>query len=232
MKFIQYCRSCGSNACTAAPAVLAPFMTERMFGMKPWTTRSLYGLPNQINYFPCVSLTCESCEFVGVNILLDDEEMSRLYRGYRDEEYNKMRSFYEPTYENSVFSTRHVYVDEVSQPFIEEHISNVETLIDFGGYDGLNTPKIGTQRYVYDVCGADSEIPIAGTLFDCDLITCMHVLEHVPDPNKIIGEMRGYARYYYFEVPDESNATNKEFWHEHINRFTMASFFTFTFEAL
>lgn len=199
-------------------------MTDRMFGMKPEATQSLYGLSNQVNYFPCKTLICDSCGFIGVNILFSDEEMYNLYRGYRGEEYNKVRLSYEPTYENSIFDARHVYVDEVSQPFIEKHVSNVETLIDFGGYDGLNTPKIGSRRYVYDICDMESEVTFTDTLFYCDLITCMHVLEHVPDPNTTIDEMKGTAKYYYFEVPKESNVTNKEFWHEHINCFTMDSF--------
>ena len=73
MKFINYCRSCSSNTCTTRPAILAPFMVDRIFGMKPESTTSLYGVPNQVNYFPCKSLTCETCGFVGVNILFDDE---------------------------------------------------------------------------------------------------------------------------------------------------------------
>ena len=221
MKFITYCRSCSSNTCTTRPAILAPFIVDRLFDMKPKTTTSLYGIPNQVNYFPCKTLECENCGFVGVNILFDEDEMSKLYYGCRDETYNTLRLSYEPTYKNHVFNERHVYVDEVSQTFIEQNVSNVETLIDFGGYDGLNTPKIGSQRYVYDICDVKSEVPITDTLFNCDLITCMHVLEHVPDPNVIINEIRGSAKYYYFEVPKEGS---KEFWHEHINCFTMDSF--------
>ena len=223
MKFINYCRSCGSNTCITRPAVLAPFIVSRIFDMEPEPTTSLYGVPNQVNLFPCKTLACETCGFVGINILFDDDEMSKLYVNYRDEEYNKTRLRYEPNYKWNVFNERHSYVDEVSQPFIEENVSNVETLIDFGGYDGLNTPKIGKDRYVYDICNVDSKVPITDTMFNCDLITCMHVLEHSPDPNKIIEELRGKSKYYYFEVPRE-DATNKEFWHEHINCFTMDSF--------
>jgi hypothetical protein len=223
MKFINYCRSCGSDVCITRPAILAPFIVERIFGMEPETTTSLYGIPNQVNYFPCKTLMCEICGFVGINILFDNDEMSKLYMNYRDDEYNKTRLTYEPTYKWDVFNERHSYVDEVSQPFIEEYVSNVETLIDFGGYDGLNTPHIGKDRYVYDICNVESKIQITDTLFSCDLITCMHVLEHVPDPNKIIEEVKGKARYYYFEVPNE-NIMNKQFWHEHINCFTIDSF--------
>jgi hypothetical protein len=224
MKFINYCRSCSSDTCTTRPAILAPFMTDRIFGMKPETTTSLYGIPNQINYFPCKTLVCDTCGFVGVNILFDDDEMSNLYHGYRDDVYNKVRLSYEPMYQGHVFNERHTYVDEVSQPFIMEHVSNVETLIDFGGYDGLNTPKIGTKRYVYDICDVDSEVPITDVLFNCDLLTCMHVLEHASKPNEIIEEVKGKAKYYYFEVPKENTTFNKELWHEHINCFTIDSF--------
>ena len=223
MKFIHYCRSCGSDMCTTTPAILAPFIVKRIFNMNLEKTTSLYGIPNQVNYFPCRTLTCNNCGFVGVNILFDDNEMSRLYVNYRDDEYNKTRLGYEPNYKWDVFNERHTYVDEVSQPFIEKYTSDVHTLIDFGGYDGLNTPHIGRERYVYDICNVESKVPITDTLFKCDIITCMHVLEHAPDPNKILEEIKGHAKYYYFEVPKE-NVTNKEFWHEHINCFVMKSF--------
>lgn len=223
MKFIDYCRSCGSKKCTFNPAVIAPFITERIFGMKPLATTSLYGIPNQVNYFPCRSTTCDDCNFVGINILFDNDEMTNLYTNYRDEKYNKDRLTYEPNYKWDAFNTRHTYVDDVSQPFIEEYITGIDTLIDFGGYDGLNTPNIGKNRHVYDICNMESKVPITDTLFNCDLMTCMHVLEHVPDPNKIIEEMKGFSKYYYFEAPKDKTE-NKEFWHEHINCFTMESF--------
>ncbi|MGA1046847.1 MAG: methyltransferase domain-containing protein [Minisyncoccia bacterium] len=222
MKFINYCRSCNSIDCNTNPAILAPFLTERIFDIKPETTTTLYGLPNQINYFPCKTITCKTCGFVGINILFDKDEMSNLYREYRSDDYNRTRLFYEPTYKNNIFASRHKYVDDVSQPFILKHVSDIYTLIDYGGYDGLNTPRIGNERYVYDICEVESIIPIVHSLFPCDLITCMHVLEHVPDPNEILSEIKGSGKYYYFEVPNE-NVKNKEFWHEHINCFTMKS---------
>lgn len=224
MKFIDYCRSCKSRECVGTPAIVAPFIIDRVCNMKPTKTSSLYGgLPNQVHYFPCKTLTCTSCGFVGVNIVYDDEEMARIYKNYRDEQYNTQRRVYEPTYDHTVFEKRHAYVDTVTTPFILEGVSAVYTLIDFGGYDGLNTPHIGNKRYIYDVCDKEALLPKIDTLFSCDLITCMHVLEHTPDPNRILEEIKGKAKYYYFEVPKE-NPVNKEFWHEHINCFTMKSF--------
>lgn len=223
MKFVDYCRSCGSRKCVTNPAILAPFLVHRITGMEPTSTTSLYGIPNQTNYFPCKTMKCDDCHFVGVNILFDSEEMSRLYVNYRDDKYNKIRISFEPMYKFDAFDKRHTFVDQVSQPFIEKHIPRIKTLIDFGGYDGLNTPLVGDERYVYDICNRDSIVPITDELFNCDLITCMHVLEHVPDPNGVIEQMKGKASYYYFEVPKE-NTENKEFWHEHINFFTMESF--------
>lgn len=223
MKFITYCRSCSSKACATRPAILAPFIMDLMFGLKPESTSCLYGIPNQINYFPCKSLTCNTCGFVGINILFDDEEMSKLYSNYRGDDYNKLRLTYEPTYKYDIFNERHTYVDQFSQPFIENNTKNIKTLVDFGGYDGLNTPKIGSERYVYDICDVESKVPTIKTLIKCDLITCMHVLEHVPNPNLILEQIKGWSKYYYFEVPNE-NTENKEFWHEHINCFSMNSF--------
>jgi hypothetical protein len=225
MKFIDYCRSCYSRGCVGTPGIVAPFIVDRAFNMKPARTTSLYGtLPNQVNYFPCQTLTCVSCGFVGVNIMYDDEEMSRIYTNYRDEKYNALRRIHEPTYDHTIFKNRHAYVDTVTTPFIQEGVStDIQTLIDFGGYDGLNTPYIGKERYIYDVCDKETRVVSKiDTLFNCDLMTCMHVLEHIPDPNTILDEIKGKAKYYYFEVPKE-NPLHKEFWHEHINCFTMKS---------
>lgn len=223
MKFIHNCRACNSDKCTFKPSIIAPFLVERMFDMVPQPTKHLYGVPNQVNYFPCKTMKCSDCGFCGINIMFDDEEMNNLYLNYREDEYNRVRLKYEPEYKCSTFNERHAYVNDVSDPFINSHIKDVDTLIDFGGYDGLNTPNIGKNRYVYDICNVESKVPITDTLFNCDLMTCMHVLEHVPDPNKIIEEMKGFSKYYYFEVPKEKTE-NKEFWHEHINCFTMESF--------
>lgn len=224
MKFINYCRSCYSRECNGTPAIVAPFIVDRVCNMKPSATTSLYGtLPNQVNYFPCKTLTCASCGFVGVNIVYDDEEMSSIYANYRDEKYNTLRRVYEPSYDQTVFESRHEYVDKVSTPFILGGVTtNINTLIDFGGYDGLNTPHVGNERYVYDVCDKETILPKIDTLFNCDLLTCMHVLEHLPNPNTVLEEMKGSAKYYYFEIPKE-NPVNKQFWHEHINCFTMES---------
>lgn len=223
MKFIHNCRACNSDKCTFKPSIIAPFLVERMFDMVPQPTKHLYGIPNQVNYFPCKTMKCSDCGFCGINIMFDYEEMNNLYVNYREDEYNRIRLKYEPEYNCSTFNERHAYVDDVSEPFINSHIKDVDTLIDFGGYDGLNTPNIGKNRHVYDICNVESKVPITDTLFNCDLMTCMHVLEHVPDPNKIIEEMKGFSKYYYFEVPREKTE-NKEFWHEHINCFTMESF--------
>jgi len=225
MKFVDYCRSWLFTGCVGTPAIVAPFIVDRICNMKPTLTTSLYGaLPNQVNYFPCQTLTCASCGFVGVNIMYDDEEMSCMYANYRDEKYNALRRIHEPTYDQTVFEKRHEYVDTVSTPFILGGVpSDIKTLIDFGGYDGLNTPYIGNERYVYDICDKETLIPKIDTLFKCDLMTCMHVLEHLPNPNTVLEEIKGNAKYYYFEIPRE-NPENKQFWHEHINCFTMKSF--------
>lgn len=224
MKFVNYCRSCYSQKCNGTPAIVSPFIIDRVCNMKPSATTSLYGsLPNQVNYFPCKTLVCTQCGFVGVNIVFDDDELSRIYSNYRDENYNALRKLYEPNYDPSIFERRHEYVDAITTPFILGGVTtDVHTLIDFGGYDGLNTPHIGNERYVYDVCDKESIVPKTDTLFSCDLMTCMHVIEHVPNPSTILKEIKGRAKYYYFEVPKEDTKT-KEFWHEHINCFTMES---------
>jgi len=225
MKFIAYCRSCYSLNTKSNCAILAPFLVYRMFDIVPESTTNLYSLPNQVNYFPCKTLICDDCGFVGVNILFDDEEMNKLYLNYRDSNYNATRVHFEPNYGITRFQKRDDYVVGVEH-FIGKNISNIKSLIDYGGSNGLNTPHIGDSRYIYDISQVnleDETLVYTPVLFKCDLITCMQVLEHVPDPNIILQEIANNSNYCYFEVPNEHGG-KKEFWHEHINSFNITSF--------
>ena len=226
MKFVTYCRSCSSRDVVYNDAILSPFVTHKMFNIKPVKTDYLYGqlTNNKVNYMPCYSSKCNSCNFLGINIVFDDEEMSNLYRGYRGDEYDSIRRLYEPSYSSNMFCTKHEYVKEVEK-LLSNHCKDVTSLIDFGGGDGINTPVLSNvDTYVFDISDIKCLHTKIDKLFKCDLITCMQVLEHVSDPNEICKSLRTFSRYYYFEVPNEDTSKLKEMWHEHINFFNTTSF--------
>lgn len=218
MKFVYYCRCCQSKDVSGNGAILSPFVAHRMFGLPPVATTNLYGVPNQTNYFPCLSLRCKMCDFTGVNILFSDEEMKNLYSDYRGEEYNRLRVQYEPHYDPKGFDDPHPYVPEV-EDFIRKHTDgNLKRLIDYGGGDGKNTPQVAEKVYNYDIDDTKNKVSI---LFNCDIVTCMEVLEHVADPQAVVRHVAGVgARYSYFDVPNCDNSVRREFWHEHINCFS------------
>lgn len=229
MKYTHKCRICNSSQLKFNDALLAPFITHRMFSMTPTKTRNLYGNfdNDKFNYLPCYSCLCLNCDFLGVNIIFDDEEMANLYRGYRSEEYDRVRKLYEPTYSSDIFSNRHEYISEV-ESLLSSVCKHISTVIDFGGGDGINTPILkGADTYVMDISDMECKYKKTDKLFKCDLITCMQVLEHVPDPNDICQTLKNNSKYYYFEVPNEDVTILKELWHEHINFFNMKSFTTF-----
>ena len=149
--------------------------------------------------------------------------MNKLYLNYRDANYNQTRLLFEPNYNFSMFEKRRAYVTEVEQ-LLKPY--SPKTMIDYGAGDGTNTPHFDNcDMYTYDISNVKSLIKKTSTLFQCDLITCMQVLEHVPDPNIILEEIKSAkALYYYFEVPNEDTTKPKEFWHEHINFFNLESF--------
>lgn len=114
-----------------------------------------------------------------------------------------------------------------------------------GGDTGINTPFKGRLEvhHVYDISNKGT---VSGASFvtkediaeNCyDLITVMHVLEHVPYPNELLNNIVTYMDAHtklYIEVPYEtvfreavsmkrSPYQLKRHWHEHINFFTKES---------
>jgi hypothetical protein len=224
MKYVFHCRVCGDTDVNSRPAIIAPFVTEMIHGMSPQPTTCLYGLPNHCNYMPCRTLICAGCGFVGSNAMFDDAEMDRLYVDYRGSKYTACRRRYEPDYCPERYGVRMAYVDMCVVPFINAHTHGLETCIDYGGGDGVNTPNVCAQIEVYDVSNVASVYPATSSLHRCDIIVCMQVLEHVTDLHALLQSIRGHARYYYFEVPHEPHGHARELWHEHINSFTLGSF--------
>ena len=239
------CVCCGSSSLTKAPAILMPFVAHRAFGWTPVSIDSSWGfqtIPEGRAYSVCNSLHCPDCGLIFLDIRFDDGALSRLYAGYRGEEYTRLRDTYEPGYRlrNDGLQDGITYLDEVER-FLLPLLPKTLSVLDWGGDTGVNTPfKHGSNYlHVFDISDVSlvpgiSRVNLEGALAHrYDLVVCSNVLEHMPYPgatlSKIIKVMDKNS-VLYLEVPHEvlmrTYATGherlraKRHWHEHVNFFT------------
>jgi hypothetical protein len=248
MKIAKRCICCDGARLSRTPAVLAPFLACRIFGYEPAEITADWGLRDIKSghaYTMCHSLECADCGMLFLDMRFDDEEMSGLYHGYRDEDYTATRDRLEPGYaeRNKHFQAGNRYTPMVEQ-FLAPHLPAAPRVLDHGGDTGRNTPFRGRAEahHVYDISGLP---PIAGakivSLEDAkrqtyDLIVSSQVLEHVSAPAWLLREMvalMGDETMIYLEVPHEeliraatpgaAVGAQKRYWHEHINFYTERS---------
>ncbi len=239
------CICCGSNRLQRSPAVLMPFVAKRVFGHEPVEITEQWGLRDLnkgMAYTLCNSVQCQDCGVLFLDYRFTDEQMSALYRGYRDEEYTRQRNQYEPGYAQLAahYQGREAYLADV-ETWLSRHVPAQPAVLDWGGGSGLNTPFLNRHHlvHVHDISavglvpGAMRVGPddIAGKTYD--LVVCSQVLEHVSFPQALIQELLpalGPHTLLYLEVPHEALmreypgelglASKKRHWHEHINFFT------------
>ncbi len=242
------CPCCASRELSSSPAILMPFISHRAFNWKPVKIDDSWGL-NSINnghaYSLCNSLQCNECGFLFLDIRFTDEEASRLYANYREEEYSELRDFYEPGYSerNDDLNTGYgqKYVSDLEY-FLEPHLELPASILDWGGDTGKNTPFKENNK-LFDIYDISSNAPIEKAKIvskeeayenKYDLVVCSNVLEHVAYPHEILEEIipcMDDSSLLYIEVPHENLIMNekndlhikKKHWHEHINFYTLES---------
>ena len=249
MKIALNCPVCRSKKIAKESALLMPFIAKRVFGWDPLIIKKKHNfrtLKQGTSYSVCNSLFCENCSLLFLDIRFDTTEMKKLYKNYRDDDYIHLREKYEPDYSdrNNILSKQIHYM-----PYIEKFISdntnnNFTNLLDWGGETGINTPFLSSQnikKFIYDISGNkknNNKITYLKNIKNkkFDLITCLHVFEHIPYPLKELSRLVTSLKknsYIYIEVPHESliddnhldkNILNlKKHWHEHINFFSKKS---------
>jgi 2-polyprenyl-3-methyl-5-hydroxy-6-metoxy-1,4-benzoquinol methylase len=244
----KQCICCGGSELKRTPAILMPFVAQRVFGYEPVSITPEWGLRDVqtgVAYVICHSVQCADCEVLFLDMRFDDEELASLYANYRDDEYTSLRIRYEPGYRDTrnSYIRRAQYIEEI-ESFLRPYAPVAPKVLDWGGDTGLNTPLLreASRVDVYDI----SNRPVIegvhavdlGTAkrTKYDLITCCQVLEHVAYPLEIITElasMMNAGTLLYLEVPYEAimrshrGSTNlhrqKRHWHEHINFFSETS---------
>jgi hypothetical protein len=239
------CVCCGCSSIAKSPAVLMPFVADRAFGWAPVNIDSSWGLqtiPEGRAYSLCNSLFCRDCGLIFLDIRFDDGALSRLYTGYRDEEYTLMREAYEPGYRirNEGFQHCISYLDDVEN-FLRPLLPKTLSVLDWGGDTGVNTPFKygGNSIHVFDISEVESIPGVSRVNLEealehsYDLVVCSNVLEHTPYPVVMLSEISKVMNrnsVLYLEVPYEVHMRTyttgterllaKRHWHEHVNFFT------------
>jgi len=202
-----------------------------MFDIEPVEITKLVEpfINNSIHYIPCKTMGCQECGFLGIIIIFDEEEMGKLYNGYMQSDYLNTRKLYEPHFE---LSPRQSYDIKSAEDFIVETIGKTPTkCLDYGCSDMSYSPFMNQAKvHGFDI-GQDDTFISSNTY---DIVTCLHVLEHVPDVHDFLKKLKSIqSDFLYIEVPHEKyvqkytglvdQVNNKEHWHEHINFFTPGS---------
>ncbi len=224
------CIMCGNEDLERFPAEFVPFLQERMFQNK------------KVETFLC---HCPTCGFYYSSVRPSDEEMSRLYNGYRGEAYQKQRQKFESNYTEAFnhalgFSEENeILRNSIMLGCVKKYISPscIKTILDYGGDSGQYIPRIfkKAEKFVYDVSGVKTvrgvkSVSDERVLKNCswDLIMCCHVLEHVSYPLDLIEKLKSlmhHGSFLYIELPYEDYMEDfiKQGLpvpiHEHINAF-------------
>ena len=256
MKIASACVCCNSVRLCSSSSILMPFIAQRIFSWRPTLISEKWKL-NTVKsgkaYSVCNSLLCMDCNFLFLDMRFDDQELSRLYFNYRDENYTNLRNKYEPGYKliNKVINLPNNYIKKVEK-FLSTFFTSQINILDFGGDDGKNTPFKDTKNiiHIYDISKKPTvnnciKVNKSNMLKKYNLVIFSNVIEHISYPQLIINEIKKLLNknsILYIELPLEKIMKkmwggqvtkieqlrclkNKKHWHEHINFFSKKSLF-------
>ena len=176
------------------------------------------------NSSPIKIYLCTSCKSKFFDVDLSNQQLSRLYSGYRGNEYFKQRNFFEPWYtkkindgigDNKNFSIRRrELIHALAVAKIKNKFSNV---LDHGGDRGQMLKKENNginanKRFVYEISGIQPESGISLISHNrmikekWDFILSCHVIEHLPDPKSYLKDLVKIGHkgtVFFVEVPNE-----------------------------
>ena len=191
MYTIDACPCCLSKESTARWAIVAPFLAHYAVGRPP---------------FLCRLLECSACTFRFFDARLEPAEVTRLYSGYRGDQYFAARHRWEFWYSRQVNDGIGGDPQEIAdrieamEKFLLPHIdgASIKSVLDYGGDRGQFIPQsLGTEKFVFEHSDAppepgiqriDSEQEMNQRKFD--LIMALGVLEHLSDPTTVLEQLR------------------------------------------
>ena len=153
-------------------------------------------------------LKCDDCRLVYFSASFSAGELSRLYIGYRNSEYQHRRAKYEPWYTKKINSAighsedvlilRRQHLEKVLFDASSNHpekFSSPTRVLDVGGDEGQFIPNIKsiTEKAVLEVSGVrpvdDAQVLTNWNevdVFSPDMIMMCHVLEHIENARESI----------------------------------------------
>ncbi len=200
------CFCCDSQSIRREWGVVSPFFGQRALGRGPE---------------PVPMIRCNACRSCYFDVTPTDEELGRLYGGYRGESYFRQRNHFEPWYtrvindalgaEEEMQLRRNVLNEVLAESGIAK---GVERVLDHGGDRGQMLAGLdAATKAVYDISGVEVDPGVIAIGADelhsqaWDLILCCHVLEHLPDPQGHLNKLLALGHpgtFYFFEVPNEN----------------------------
>jgi hypothetical protein len=233
---VNNCRNCGRGELQDLGPIgrVNPFFLKRALGMEIRSPKTPNALKQRIRDLVQVSLSvfsritaqfafvemqlCSICSFIQTAAPFHDDQISRLYLDYRSPSYNQERINYESEYASIAASVGYDPVEIQTRTnaltkFLQKHLqsSDMRSVLDYGGSDGRFIPDIAGSKFVYEI---SSTKPIPGVtrvtseseLGTYSIVLLAHVTEHVPNPLKLVEELKAYIEpggYLYIETPQE-----------------------------
>lgn len=236
MKNASQCPVCASRDLDKRLGYVMPFIAHRVCEFP--ITKIEYGGGNFSPTIFTHAVQCRDCELIFSLVRYDDEEMARIYKNYRDNEYHKARLIFEPDYAEAA---RGVDPQETVARmgallrFLSGIVDGnaIKSILDYGGDQGQNIPSFpGLQKkYVYEVSAA---VPLDGVerISDLkqapqvDMVMNANVLEHIPYPSTVMDAMRPLFHRNSLLFVDVPYEITEEYpfpikFHEHINFFNL-----------
>lgn len=199
------CLCCGHQILTVETTLISGFLAERIWRKPPELTRIAF---------------CNHCGFRFFKRGLSNEEVSALYKNYRDNEYFRARNHWEPFYTRakhdavvswarspSRLADLRYYFDKAGLP------AKFNYALDHGGNDGYMLLGLDAEtKVVFDPSGCKalpgiSAIQNAECIpIGCDIFLSCQVLEHVSNPRDYLRQASALCTdgaHLYIEVPDE-----------------------------
>ena len=204
---VDKCRNCGSSRIVTIEkaAIVAPFFTARVFGIKDPAAE-----------LRLTAALCTDCLFLTHSARIPEDNILKLYEGYRDALYNAERIMYEPGYSliseligsANEISARNEGLDAYMDRLVDSKVicfDAVQQALDWGGAKGGYAPRRVIESceeiQIFDISqNSQKANPItnkprpgrkskqAGKI-KYDYMQFCHVLEHLQDPLIIVKEM-------------------------------------------
>lgn len=201
------CPGCGATTRTTRGAVVSPWIRKRA---EIRARRTRLGV-------------CDRCGTGMFEYRYSDEELDRIYVGYRGLEYFNLRHAWEPSYTremnedlgegHDVVGSRRRALSDLLEAQVQRGASGLECAIDIGGDVGQFIPEEIPRRYVLDVSGKEVRPGVVAIAdpgderaHGTDIVMMCGILEHLPRPDEFISaslrDVRwGSHRLLYAEVP-------------------------------